>query len=70
MTFEQEQPVLRGTQVAPRGRRQRTAGNGRICAERGCSTVLSIYNQGGTCWRHTEARVYHMRGRRSRGRAA
>ena len=30
-------------------------GGGRVCAERGCATVLSRYNEGPGCWQHSDA---------------
>ncbi|HEX9124198.1 MAG TPA: hypothetical protein VF984_12730 [Actinomycetota bacterium] len=67
---DRDEPVFRGTRVAPRGRRQMTARQGRVCAEPGCRTVLSVYNFENTCWRHAPVHAYHVRGHRSGGRAA
>lgn len=45
--------------VAPIGwftrRPPRTFARGRVCAERGCGTVLSIYNPGSRCAIHAPA---------------
>ena len=45
------QGIEYGTPTA-KGRAQRAA-TGRLCAQAGCSTVLSTYNQATACWLHT-----------------
>ena len=35
------------------GKPNKTYGQGRVCAKRDCSTVLSIYNAEEWCWEHT-----------------
>jgi hypothetical protein len=45
-------------------RPSRTADPDRVCAERGCSTKLSVYNTKVTCWQHTEIAFPNYRGRR------
>ena len=37
---------------------------GRICAEPGCETRLSIYNLGNHCWQHAEVSFPNHRGKR------
>jgi len=41
-----------------------TSDEGRICAAAGCSTRLSIYNLGSTCWQHAEISFPNYRGKR------
>jgi len=35
------------------------ASSGRRCNEPGCSTVLTTYNPGPTCWLHTDSSYKH-----------
>ena len=37
---------------------------GRLCAEDGCGTVLSIYNKGKFCYRHEPMATPRTRGRK------
>jgi hypothetical protein len=54
--------ILRGSSV-PRGtRRPKAAGSRRVCAARGCHTVLSRYNLANTCHQHTPVRYPRIRG--------
>jgi hypothetical protein len=41
-----------------------TSRAGRICAAPGCTTKLSIYNVGTTCWQHAELTFPNYRGKR------
>ncbi|HEX9411330.1 MAG TPA: hypothetical protein VF986_06530 [Actinomycetota bacterium] len=41
-----------------------TTSGGRICAAPGCSTRLSIYNLGATCWQHADLSFPNYRGKR------
>jgi hypothetical protein len=51
-------------------RASRAYGSGRVCAEPGCSTVLSIYNADDRCARHAVvAGSPRRRSRDGRGRA-
>jgi hypothetical protein len=45
-------------------RPSRTAAPDRVCAERGCTTKLSVYNPRTTCWQHTDLAFPNYRGRR------
>jgi hypothetical protein len=36
---------------------------GRVCGHNGCTTILSIYNQAGTCYLHTPSKPPRLRGR-------
>ena len=61
---------LRGTPVRPLPRRNRVWVAGRVCAEEGCITQLSIYNRSEFCWAHEPIHDYVMRGRKKRPEAA
>jgi hypothetical protein len=41
---------------------------GRVCAAEGCTTTLSVYNEGPTCWQHTDLNFPALRGKRLRDR--
>jgi hypothetical protein len=61
MHVGEERISLRATASAsgPAGRRTDRRGQaGRICAEEGCDTRLSIYNRAARCWQHEPARRY------------
>ena len=38
--------------------------DGRVCAEEGCKTKLSVYNAGEFCWRHADVVFPNHRGKR------
>ena len=38
---------------------------GRVCAEAGCTTRLSIYNRATECSVHEQVRAYYVRGKRA-----
>ena len=40
--------------------------HGRICAEPGCDTLLSVYNPRDACWQHADAVFPNYRGKRLR----
>ncbi len=66
-----EDPLsLRGAPVRPLPRANRTWGTGRVCAEEGCTTKLSIYNKSPQCWQHEPVRYYLVRGKRRSKKAA
>lgn len=46
------------------GKPARTFPRGRVCAEDGCGTRLSIYNDGRFCSQHAPQAVPRMRGRK------
>jgi hypothetical protein len=46
------------------GRPSRTFPRGRVCAEDGCGTRLSIYNEGRFCSRHEPQAAPRMRGKK------
>lgn len=51
-------PPVRGKASSDRSAR------GRLCAEDGCTTVLSTYNSSDVCWLHTQATYRHPLSRR------
>jgi hypothetical protein len=60
MQLGDERVALRASAgTSPSGRRaNRRAGPGRVCADEGCDTRLSIYNRATRCWQHEPARRY------------
>ena len=48
----------------------RTYSTGRVCAEPGCETKLSIYNKWRYCWQHEPVHAYVPRGKRKSKKAA
>ena len=60
-----------GGSVRPLPRPNRRFAQGRVCAEPGCGTKLSIYNKWKYCWQHEPVNSYVPRGkRRSTNQAA
>jgi hypothetical protein len=53
-----------GTGLAGTGRPSRTFRNGRICAEHGCETKLSIYNDDEYCSLHVSPSTPRLRGKK------
>lgn len=53
-----------GTLFAGRGRPARTFPSGRVCSEQGCTTALSIYNDGEHCYLHETEKAPRLRGRK------
>ena len=45
-------------------------GGGRVCADPGCETKLSVYNKWDYCWQHEPVHAYVPRGKRKRRTAA
>jgi hypothetical protein len=54
----------RGSRVRELPRKNRTYPGGRVCAQEGCTTKLSVYNRSSMCWQHEPVRPYFERGRR------
>ncbi|MFL5796995.1 MAG: hypothetical protein ACJ77A_03560 [Actinomycetota bacterium] len=54
----------RGSRVRELPRKNRTYPGGRVCAQEGCNTKLSVYNRSPMCWQHEPIRPYFERGRR------
>ncbi len=61
---------LRGATVRALPRRNRTWSTGRVCAQEGCVTRISIYNRAKYCWAHEPVQYYIARGRKKRPEAA
>ena len=57
---------LRGKFPGDKGAGPRRSTAGRVCADRACSTVLSVYNTGDFCWEHTPRSPYLLNVRRFR----
>jgi hypothetical protein len=60
----------RGTRVKEVPKRNRTYPAGRVCADPGCETRLSVYNKANLCWQHEPVRPYFERGRKPKREAA
>jgi hypothetical protein len=48
----------------------RTYTSGRVCAEPGCETRLSVYSKWDHCWQHEPVHQYVPRGKRKSKKAA
>lgn len=59
-----EERALSGERVISASAQSRTYGTGRVCAEDGCSTRLSIYNESDYCSLHHRAVTPRTRGRK------
>jgi hypothetical protein len=55
---------VKGSRPLALPRPNRTFDEGRVCAEEGCETRLSIYNRSKLCWQHTPVRYPFVRGQR------
>jgi hypothetical protein len=61
----------RGAAVRTLPRPNKRYKDGRVCAEQGCGTKLSVYSKWQYCWQHEPVHAYVPRGKRkSRSRAA
>jgi hypothetical protein len=49
---------FRGASVRNLPRPNKTYGSGRVCAEPGCETKLSIYSKWKYCWQHEPVHSY------------
>lgn len=58
--------ALRGAPARPLPRPSLRWSAGRVCAEEGCETRLSIYNKSSLCWQHEPVRYHLVRGKRRR----
>jgi hypothetical protein len=56
--------AIRGQRTLGLPRANKKAPTGRICAEDGCGTRLSVYNKREKCWAHAEMKVPRLRGRK------
>jgi hypothetical protein len=62
---------FRGASVRNLPRPNKTYAAGRVCAEPGCETRLSIYSKWKHCWQHEPVHSYVPRGKRkTRSKAA
>ena len=55
---------MKGTRPGKLPPPNRAEAPGRVCAEPGCETALSIYNRSPHCWRHTDIVFPNYRGKR------
>ncbi len=68
--MREESLPLRGAPIRTLPRPNRVWRAGRVCAEPGCTTRLSIYNRSDSCWMHEPEHDFVMRGRKKRPEAA
>ncbi|HEY3209250.1 MAG TPA: hypothetical protein VGL18_05590 [Actinomycetota bacterium] len=68
--MREESLSFKGAPVRSLPRRNRVWGEGRVCAQGGCITKLSIYNRSKYCWTHEPLHYYIARGRKKRAEAA
>jgi len=61
-----EDERYRGAAVRTLPRANRRYASGRVCAEPGCGTKLSIYSKWRYCWQHEPIHAYVPRGKRKR----
>ena len=61
---------FRGASVRTLPRPNKSYGGGRVCADPGCETKLSVYNKWSYCWQHEPVHAYVPRGKRKRRTAA
>jgi len=61
---------FRGATVRTLPKANRTYASGRVCAEPGCQTKLSMYNKWQFCWQHEPVHTYIPRGKRKSRTAA
>jgi len=55
--------TVQGTMASPAGKAFKTYPLGRLCAKRGCDTILSQYNKGKLCHLHTPIKAPRLRGK-------
>jgi len=55
---------FRGASVRTLPRPNRTYTAGRVCAETGCETRISMYSKWDYCWQHEPVHQYVARGKR------
>jgi hypothetical protein len=65
-----DQTVIRGSRARELPRPNRTYAAGRLCAQEGCPTRLSIYNKSDHCWQHDPVSFPLVRGERRKKAAA
>ena len=64
------QERFQGSPVKSLPRPNRQFRTGRVCAEPGCGTKLSVYNKWRFCWQHEPVHQYVPRGKRKSSRQA
>lgn len=60
----------RGARVRELARPNQTYSTNRVCAAKGCTTKLSMYNKWQYCWQHEPVHSYVPRGKRRSKKAA
>ena len=68
--MDSDRAQYRGAAAQALPRRSRTYPKGRVCAEEGCTTILSVYNRSEFCWQHEPAEPNDPRDSGRRKRAA
>lgn len=58
--------TMRGEHAHALPRANRVYEAGRVCAEEGCDTRLSMYNRSKLCWQHEPLRYDVLRGRKKK----
>jgi len=58
--------VTKGTRPGHLPPLSRIEEEGRVCAQAGCRTKLSVYNAGALCWQHADVVFPNLRGKRLR----
>jgi hypothetical protein len=61
-----EMQAIRGVRPRELPRPNRTYSQGRVCAQEGCDTRLSVYNKAQHCWAHKPVSYPVVRGARKR----
>ncbi len=64
--MREEKHALRAAPVRALPKPNRSWKAGRVCAEEGCGTRLSIYNRSKYCWTHEPIHPYFLRGRKKK----
>jgi hypothetical protein len=59
-----QQEAIKGSRALALPRANKTAPEGRVCAQSECETRLSRYNKRDKCWAHAEMKVPRLRGRK------
>jgi hypothetical protein len=55
--------TMRGNRIKGKLRAPKTHAEGRVCANEGCTTLLSRYNKREHCYAHAPTRYPRLRGR-------
>jgi hypothetical protein len=55
---------MKGTRPGHLPPPSRQTSSGRVCAEPGCATKLSVYNDAAYCWQHADIVFPNYRGKR------